>query len=99
MKKEEIILYNSIATAEGAIAEAIKLSKINLHDSSCLVLGFVDAVNLGHKTIWALPNVSVALRSSVANMEASINGFNVVEFKDLKNMLVNTILYLIQSQL
>jgi dipicolinate synthase subunit A len=85
MKKEEIILYNSIATAEGAIAEAIKLSKINLHDSSCLVLGFGRCgKTLAIKLSGLCQNVSVALRSSVANMEASINGFNVVEFKDLK---------------
>lgn len=40
MEQEEIILYNSIATAEGAIAEAITSSNINLHDSACLIMGY-----------------------------------------------------------
>lgn len=37
---EEITLENTIATAEGAIAEAIRLSPDCLHQSRCLVTGF-----------------------------------------------------------
>ncbi|MGN0371769.1 MAG: dipicolinate synthase subunit DpsA [Enterocloster sp.] len=40
MKMEEVALKNTIATAEGALAEAIRLSPINLHGSRCLVLGY-----------------------------------------------------------
>lgn len=36
----EICIKNAIATAEGAIAEAIKLSNINLHKSHCLITGY-----------------------------------------------------------
>lgn len=32
--------FNTIATAEGAICEAIKQSPINLHQSSCAILGY-----------------------------------------------------------
>lgn len=35
-----LAFFNSIATAEGAICEAIKRSTINLHQSSCAVLGY-----------------------------------------------------------
>ncbi|MBO1684431.1 dipicolinate synthase, partial [[Clostridium] scindens] len=40
MKDEALTLYNTIATAEGAIAEAISNSPENLGHSSCLVLGY-----------------------------------------------------------
>lgn len=40
MKDEILTVKNSIATAEGAIAEAIQKSSRNLHGSRCLVLGY-----------------------------------------------------------
>ncbi|MBQ7972061.1 MAG: hypothetical protein IJ291_01205 [Lachnospiraceae bacterium] len=40
MEMEEVALYNGIATAEGAVAEAVKLSHYNLHGKSCLVAGY-----------------------------------------------------------
>ena len=40
MKMDDVAIYNAIATAEGAIMEAIKMQPINLHKSRCLVLGY-----------------------------------------------------------
>lgn len=40
MDMEEIAIANSIATAEGAIAEALRLSPGCIHKSQCLVTGF-----------------------------------------------------------
>ncbi len=40
MDMEEITIKNTVATAEGAIAEAIRLSPGCLHKSRCLVTGF-----------------------------------------------------------
>lgn len=40
MKDPTLPFYNSIATAEGAVCEAIKRSPFNLHQSSCAVLGY-----------------------------------------------------------
>lgn len=40
MKDESLPFFNSIATAEGAVCEAIRRSPVNLHHSSCAVLGF-----------------------------------------------------------
>lgn len=40
MKDSSLSFYNSIATAEGAICEAIMRSPFNLHQSSCAVLGY-----------------------------------------------------------
>lgn len=40
MENEAFVINNAIATAEGAIMEAIQLSPVNIHNSNCLVLGF-----------------------------------------------------------
>ncbi|MEE1196963.1 MAG: dipicolinate synthase subunit DpsA [Lachnospiraceae bacterium] len=40
MEISSLALFNSIATAEGAICEAIKRSPLNLHQSSCAILGY-----------------------------------------------------------
>lgn len=40
MKQNRLALANTVATAEGAIAEAISLSPINLTKSSALILGY-----------------------------------------------------------
>ena len=40
MQNTPLSFFNSFATAEGAICEAIKLSPVNLHHSSCAVLGY-----------------------------------------------------------
>ena len=40
MQNTPLSFFNSFATAEGAICEAVKLSPINLHQSRCAVLGY-----------------------------------------------------------
>lgn len=40
MKNNALAVYNTIATAEGAICEAIQKSPQNLHHSKCAVLGY-----------------------------------------------------------
>lgn len=40
MKDEALAVYNTIATAEGAVCEAIQRSSQNLHRSQCAVLGY-----------------------------------------------------------
>ena len=40
MKNNSLAIYNTIATAEGAICEAISKSPENLHHSNCAVLGY-----------------------------------------------------------
>lgn len=40
MKDPQLSIFNTLATAEGAICEAIKRSVINLRHSSCAVLGY-----------------------------------------------------------
>lgn len=40
MREERIAVFNAIATAEGAAAEAIREKETNLHGSKCLVCGY-----------------------------------------------------------
>ncbi|MBY0012817.1 dipicolinate synthase subunit DpsA [Paenibacillus typhae] len=40
LSKDEIAIYNSISTAEGAIMLAIQNTEITIHNSVCMVLGF-----------------------------------------------------------
>ena len=40
LENESFVINNAIATAEGAIMEAIKSSPINIHNSKCLILGY-----------------------------------------------------------
>lgn len=40
MEDTQLSIFNTLATAEGTICEAIKRSPVNLHHSSCAVLGY-----------------------------------------------------------
>lgn len=85
MKEEEIALYNSIATAEGAIAEGIKNSNSNLHDSFTLVLGFGKCgKTLGMKLRSLSKKIDIGVRASKDKILADIFGFAVVDFYDLE---------------
>ena len=64
MKLEAVTQKNTIATAEGALAEAISLSPMNLHQSRCLVTGWGRcARTLAHKLKGLDAQVTVAGRS------------------------------------
>jgi dipicolinate synthase subunit A len=74
MEFEEVSIKNAIATAEGAIAEAIGLSSINLHKSKCLVLGYGRCGKVLAQKLKALDSrVTVAGR----NKESLAYGFSL----------------------
>lgn len=88
MKNEELAIYNSIATAEGAIAEAIQKSPLNLHRSECLVLGYGKC----GKTLAAylkgmFCRVTVCARRPDVRSEASILADEVISFDDIPDNL------------
>lgn len=88
MKDEKITILNAIATAEGAIMEAIKESVRNLHGSSCLVLGYGRCAKVLAGKLKALDaDVTVAARSWEALAYASVAGCNAVHLSVLKNYL------------
>jgi len=86
MEKEEVVLYNTIATAEGAIAEAINSSTTNLHGSYCLIIGYGRcAVTLAEKLKNLCGHIDIAARSShalAAAYTASYGTINVLELKE-----------------
>ena len=63
MANESVAILNSIATAEGAIMEAIKESPVNIHNAPCLVTGYGKCGKTLAKKLQGLnANVYVAAR-------------------------------------
>lgn len=88
MEEEEIVLYNTIATAEGAIAEAIQNSTINLHGSSCLIIGYGRcARTLADKLKFLCGHTDIAARSSHSLAAAYAASFGTVPFSELEERL------------
>lgn len=83
MKNESIAAKNAIATAEGTIAEAIKLSDINLFESKCLILGYgrcAKALADRLKSIGAY--VTISARSREQRLQARNNSMCAINLKD-----------------
>jgi len=105
MKQEEITLYNTIATAEGTIAEAILGSTTNLHSSSCLILGFGRcARTLAEKLKGLCGSVTIAARSPIALSAAYAASYRTVNLSCLEeeiyefDFIFNTIPALVLSK-
>ncbi len=85
MENEEVIIYNTIATAEGAIAEAINNSTTNLHGSSCLIIGYGRcARTLAEKLKGLCNRIDIAARSSNALADAYAAAFGTMKISELK---------------
>ena len=90
MKMNDVAILNAIATAEGTIAEAIKRSSINLHDSNCLVLGFGRCAQILASKLKAFDvNVSVAARSKDACALAIAYGYSSILLDKLDSELMS----------
>lgn len=88
MGMEDVACKNTIATAEGALAEAISLSRINLHKSSCLVLGWGRcARTLADRLKGFYSNVTVCARDEKKLAQATCQGFDTLPLTDLKPAL------------
>lgn len=84
MKDQRLALYNTVATAEGAICEAIQRSSINLHQSRCAVLGYgkcgrtlVQYLKGVSCYVWACSNQTeeCAFASTAADRAVTLNEF------------------------
>ncbi|MBR1692107.1 MAG: dipicolinic acid synthetase [Lachnospiraceae bacterium] len=81
MKDDTIAIQNAVATAEGAIAEAIVGSKRNLHNSRCLVLGFGRCGEILADKLKGLKcDVTIMVRSEKAMAKAAAYGYHVKAF-------------------
>ncbi len=88
MKDERITILNAIATAEGAIMEAISSSDYNLHSSKCLVLGYGRCAKvLAAKLKGMDAHVMVAARSEESLANAQAMGLSTVSLPYIKCVL------------
>lgn len=85
---ENFTILNSVATAEGAICDAISLSKLNLHLANVLVLGFGKcAKTLSLKLKGIGSNVSIMTRRKEALSLANSLGFKSYNLSQLKDKI------------
>lgn len=88
MLDEKIPIKNAIATAEGAIMEAISASDCNLHDSNCLVLGYGRCAKVLAQKLKGLDaRVTIAARSPKALAYAEAAGHGSVLLENMKCIL------------
>ena len=88
MEQKEISIYNSIATAEGIIAEAIKEYNQNLHGSKTLVLGYGKcAKTLADKLKGLGAEVCVCARKEADLMEAYTYGMKTEKIENLTDVI------------
>lgn len=84
MDMEDVTIKNTIATAEGAIAEAIRLSTGCLHQSECLITGFGRcAKTLALKLKGMDVTVTIAARKENQLALAQSMGLKTVPFHEL----------------
>lgn len=88
MKSDKIAVKNGIATAEGAIMEAISSSDINLHHSNCLVLGYGRCAKILAQKLQGLNAfVTVAARSEDALAYAEAAGHGSILLNNIKDRI------------
>jgi len=77
LENESFAINNAIATAEGAIMEAIKLSPINIHNSKCLILGFGRCGSvLANRLSNLNGNICILVRREIQAAIASSYGYS-----------------------
>lgn len=88
MKMDDVAIYNAIATAEGAIMEAIKMQPINLHQSRILILGYGRCGKILASKLKGLDaNVTICARNPTQRSFAKALGLEIIDFPDLKRRI------------
>lgn len=88
MNIEEIAIENTIATAEGAIAEAIRLSPQCIHHSNCLVTGFGRCgKTLARKLKGLDAKVTAADRDPIKLAAAEASGLEELLLSELSTVI------------
>lgn len=84
MQDEPLTLFNAVATAEGAILEALAHKEALLHQSNCLVLGFGRCGSLIAERLRGLcASTYVSARSSTALALAEAKGYHGIPLSRL----------------
>lgn len=92
-KYPAIAIENAVATAEGAICQAIQASDINLHQSQVLVIGFGKCGEiLADKLSGLKCQVSISTRDETAKARAKAYGYRLLAKPSYKefDILFNT---------
>lgn len=92
-KYPAIAIENAVATAEGAICQAIESSDLNLHQSEVLVIGFGKCGEiLADKLSGLKCRVSISTRDAVAKARAKAYGYQLLTTPSYKkfDILFNT---------
>ena len=80
MKDESVAIGNAIATAEGAVVEAMMLGEETLHGKECLVIGYGKCGSvLADKLKGLQAKVTVMARNPVSRTKARAMGYEVRE--------------------
>lgn len=80
MKDESVAIGNAVATAEGAVAEALLLGEETLHGKECLVIGYGKCGSvLADKLKGLQAKVTVMARNPVSRTKARAMGYEVRE--------------------
>lgn len=105
MKDEELVILNTIATAEGTIKEAISNTDIILHKSNVLILGFGRvAKTLAVKFSGLSANVTCSARKEKDLAWIETYGYNALNINYLGNelnkfdIIINTVPHMILGE-
>lgn len=89
MKSDKLTIFNTIATAEGIIAEAVIHKNTNLHGSKTLVLGYGKcAKTLAHKLSGLSADVTITARNNDELEAAYSLGYKTLNLSQLKEKIV-----------
>lgn len=88
MENEKLAIFNTIATAEGAIAEAISSHPANLHGSKALIFGYGRCAKVLSEKLKGLNvKVTVCARREEALAEAEAFGHQTVTFEECEKRI------------
>jgi dipicolinate synthase subunit A len=88
LKNENIAKLNAVATAEGALMEACRLSPFNFHQNKSIVIGYGKCGSvLADRLKGLCSDVTVCARRKEARTQARTMGLHAVSFEELKNEL------------
>lgn len=91
LKNDRVAYLNAIATAEGAIMEACRLSPMNFHKNHSIVLGYGKCGSVLADRLKGMHSlVTVCARSEKARTKAEILGFYATDFEHLDQALTKT---------
>lgn len=88
MREESVACFNAIATAEGAVLEALRNKETNIHGSRTLVLGYGRCGKvLAEKLKGLSAQVTVCCRSQAAMAMAEAFGMETLPVKGIKERI------------